>query len=323
MILAIDVGNTNIVIGGFENDSLCFVSRISSNSSITADEYAIKIKSVLSLCGVDESLVTGAIVSSVVPPLNNIISTAILLAYGVRTIMVGPGIKTGLSIRCDDPSSVGADIICACVAVKNLYGSPALIVDMGTATKLAAIDKNGAFVGVSIVSGVGVSLKALAERAAQLPEISLEAPRSVIGKNTVDSMRSGAIFGSASMIDGMIDRFNKEIGDELTVYATGGLSHIIVPHCKHEINLDSELVLKGLNILYKKNVDAPINFMSVFEDGIIGKYTLEDGSQYLFYADGSAGKKSPDGVVTHIDGNEKNIKKIWEDIGEGETDIID
>ncbi len=253
MILAIDVGNTNIVIGGFENDSLVFVSRVASNSAITEDEYATKIKSVLSLHGVDEGLVTGAIVSSVVPPLNSIIKKAIDLAYGVPALLVGPGIKTGLNIHCDDPSSVGADIICACVAVKNLYGSPALIVDMGTATKLCVIDKNGAFVGVSIVSGIGVSLKALAERAAQLPEISLEAPKTVIGKNTVDSMRSGAIFGSASMIDGMIDRFNEETGEELDVYATGGLSHIVVPHCKHKITLDSELVLKGLNILYGKN----------------------------------------------------------------------
>lgn len=253
MILAIDVGNTNIVIGGFEADSLVFVSRVASNSAITEDEYATKIRSVLSLRGVDESLVTGAIVSSVVPPLNTIIKKAIKLGYGVDALLVGPGIKTGLSIRCDDPSSVGADIICACVAVKNLYGAPALIVDMGTATKLTVIDKNGAFVGVSIVSGVGVSLKALAERAAQLPEISLEAPKSVIGKNTVDSMRSGAIFGSAAMIDGMIDRFNDEVGESLAVYATGGLSRIVVPHCKHDIKLDSELVLKGLNILYNKN----------------------------------------------------------------------
>ena len=254
MILAIDVGNTNIVIGGFEGDSLVFVSRVASNSAITEDEYATKIKSVLSLRGVDESLVTGAIISSVVPPLNSIIKKAVGLAYGVDALQVGPGIKTGLNIHCDDPSSVGADIISACVAVKNLYGYPSLIVDMGTATKLTVIDKNGAFVGVSIASGIGVSLKALAERAAQLPEISLEAPKTVIGKNTVDSMRSGAIFGSASMIDGMIDRFNEETGEELTVYATGGLSHIVVPHCKHSITLDSELVLKGLNILYNKNI---------------------------------------------------------------------
>jgi type III pantothenate kinase len=253
VILAIDVGNTNIVIGGFCDDSLVFVSRIASNSAITEDEYATKIQSVLSLHGVDENKIMGAIVSSVVPPLNSIIKKAISLAYGVDAILVGPGIKTGLSIHCDDPSSVGADIICACVAVKNLYGFPSLIVDMGTATKLTVIDQNGAFVGVSIVSGVGVSLKALAERAAQLPQISLEAPKTAIGKNTVDSMRSGAIFGSAAMIDGMIERFNAEMGAELPVYATGGLSQNIVPYCNHEITLDPELILKGLNILYKKN----------------------------------------------------------------------
>ena len=253
MILAIDIGNTNIVIGGFEEDNLKFVARIATNAVKTEDEYATKIKSILVLHKVDNKAIKGAIISSVVPPLNAIMKKAVNIVYGVDAIMVGPGIKTGINIQCDNPSTVGADLICACVAAHHIYNSPSLIIDMGTATKMMVMDEKGTFIGVSIIPGVGIGLKALASGTAQLPQISLEAPKSVIGKNTVDCMRSGVVFGNAAMIDGMIDRFCDEIGKELPVYATGGLSHTIVPHCKHNITLDRDLILKGLNILYKKN----------------------------------------------------------------------
>ncbi len=167
--------------------------------------------------------------------------------------MVAPGIKTGIQIICDNPATVGADLICACVAADSLYGSPSLIVDMGTATKIMVMDQNSAFIGVSIIPGVSIALKALASGTAQLPQISLEAPKSVIGKNTADCMRSGAVFGNASMIDGMIDRFCQEMGQELPVIATGGFSGTIIPHCRHQITVDENLVLKGLYILYQKN----------------------------------------------------------------------
>ncbi len=253
MVLAVDIGNTNIVLGGFMGDELKFVARIATNAAKTEDEYATKIKSILYLHEVEKTEVKGAIISSVVPPLTRVISDAINLVYAIRPVLVGPGIKTGINIRCDDPSTVGADLICACVAANSVYGNPSLIIDMGTATKMMVIDNKGTFIGVSIIPGVNIALKALASGTAQLPQISLEAPSSVIGKNTADCMRSGAVFGNASMIDGMIDRFNEEMGYELKLIATGGLSKTIIKHCKHNIISDDDLVLKGLNILYKKN----------------------------------------------------------------------
>ncbi len=253
MILTIDIGNTNIVLGGFKDDKLQFVARISTNATKTEDEYATKIRSILVLHDVDKSEIEGAIISSVVPPLNAVMKKAINLIYDIEPLMVQPGIKTGINIHCDNPASVGADLICACVAAHYLYGSPSLIIDMGTATKIMVMNDSGTFIGVSIIPGVNIALKALASGTAQLPQISLEAPKSVIGKNTVDCMQSGVVFGNASMIDGMIDRFNEEMGKDLSVYATGGLASTIIPHCKHKITMNENLVLEGLNIIYKKN----------------------------------------------------------------------
>ncbi len=253
MVLAIDIGNTNITLGGFYGDEPSFVARVSTDASKTADEYAGIILNILSLYKVDLASVKGAIISSVVPPLNTIMKDAVRFIYGVDSLLVGPGIKTGINIHCDTPSSVGADLICACVAAHHIYGSPSLIIDMGTATKMTLVDKNGAFDGVSIIPGVVMGLKALSSGTAQLPQVSLEVPKSVIGKNTVDCMRSGIVFGNASLLDGMIDRFNDAVGEEIPVLATGGLAATIIKHCKHSITLDENLVLKGLNIIYHKN----------------------------------------------------------------------
>ena len=253
MILAIDIGNTSIALGGFEGDELKFVVRLSTDISKTEDEYASKILNILSLHGVERGNVDGAIISSVVPPLNSIMKRAIDLAYGVESLMVCPGIKTGIGILCDSPSSVGADLICSCVAANTLYSAPSLIIDIGTATKMIVTNKNGAFIGVSIIPGVMMGLKALSNGTAQLPQVSLEAPSTVIGKNTVDCMKSGVIFGHASMIDGMIDRINHEIGEELPVIVTGGYAPVIASHCNHKMTIDEYLVLKGLNIIYNKN----------------------------------------------------------------------
>lgn len=253
MVLTVDIGNTNIMLGGFENDALRFVARISSNVLETEDEYACRLLSVLKLKQIDKNTITGAIISSVVPPLNSVMKRAVNIVFGIDPLMVGPGIKTGIGIQCDNPSSVGADLICACVAVHSIYGGPALVADMGTATKIIAVNAKGAFVGVSLMPGVLMGLEALSDGTAQLPKVSLEAPPTIIAKNTVDCMKSGAVFGHAAMIDGMIDRINSEFGDELPVYATGGFSHVIVPHCQHKLIPDEHLVLKGLNILYNKN----------------------------------------------------------------------
>lgn len=253
MILAIDAGNTNIDIGGFVENQLKFVSRISSDTKKTEDEFSILVSSCLSLHEISKKEIEGVIVSSVVPPLNSIIKKMSSFLFGIEPLFVGPGIKSGIGIQCDSPSSVGADIISAAVAANYIYGSPSLIIDIGTATKMTVVNKSGAFIGTSIIPGVLMGLNALSEATAQLPKISIEPPKSVIAKNTTECMRSGVIFGNASMIDGMIDRINEEFGENLPVYATGGLASTIVPYCKKDIFVDEHLVLKGLNILYHKN----------------------------------------------------------------------
>jgi len=253
MILAVDIGNSHIVFGGFEEDELVFTARISTDTTATEDEYASKIISIMSVHNISKDQVEGAIISSVVPPITSIMKKAISFIADVKVIVVGPGVKTGINLHCDVPSTVGADIICSCVATHNLYGSPALIVDMGTATKMILVSDQGAFEGVSIIPGVMIGLNALSSGTAQLPQVNLENPGRVIAKNTVDCMKSGVIYGNASMIDGMIDKVYEEYGKEIPVYATGGLAPTIVKYCSKEITLNSELVLLGLNLIYKKN----------------------------------------------------------------------
>lgn len=253
MILTVDIGNTNIALGGFEGEEPLFVVRISTEAKKTADEYASKILSVLGVHKVEAQTISGAIISSVVPPLNGVMKEAVRIIWGIDPLVVGPGIKTGINIHCDTPSSVGADLICAAVAAQSIYGRASLIVDLGTATKMTLLNDKGAFAGVSIMPGVEMGRNALAENTAQLPKVELEAPRFVVGKNTTDSMRSGVIFGNASMIDGMIDRICEETGMELAVLATGGCASTVIVHCRHKIEIDENLVLKGLNIIYGKN----------------------------------------------------------------------
>ena len=251
MILTIDAGNTNIVIGGFIDDELKFVSRIGTNAKKTEDEYAVLIKNIVSLYGVNSREVKGAILSSVVPPLNKIIKKALLTVYNISP-MVGPGIKTGVNLLVDNPSQVGADLVCSAAAVYNHYETPALVIDMGTATKMSLVDKNGAFTGVSIIPGIEIGMNALAGGTAQLPQISLDAPKSVIGKNTVDAMQSGVVYGNASLIDGMVEKIIEEFG-EMNIVATGGLAGFIIPYCKKKMIIDDNLILKGLLAIYKKN----------------------------------------------------------------------
>ena len=253
MILAIDIGNSNLTLGGFSGDELSFTARISTDSTATEDDYAYRILNILSLYNIDKALIDGAIISSVVPQLNGVISGAVKKIASTDPLLVGPGIKTGIKIQCDNPASVGADLICASVAVHFIYGTPALIVDMGTATKITFVDSSGAFVGTSIMPGVYMGLSALSEKTAQLPKVSLDAPCSVIAKNTADCMKSGIIFGNASMVDGMIERISGEMGEDFPVYVTGGYSSVILPYCKHKVTHDEHLVLKGLNLIYRKN----------------------------------------------------------------------
>lgn len=253
MILTIDMGNTNIVIGGIDNERTYFVERVTTNHGKTDLEYAVNIKSILEIHGIAPSSIEGAILSSVVPPLNSTILSAVEKICGFRPMMVGAGMKTGLNIIMDNPKTVGSDMIVDAVAALKEYPCPIIVIDMGTATTMSVVDKSGNYIGGVILPGLKVSLDSLSGKAAQLPYISLDVPGKVIGKNTIDCMRSGIMYGNAAMIDGIIDRMEAELGTTASLVATGGLAKFIAPLCRHTISYEDDLLLKGLLILYNKN----------------------------------------------------------------------
>lgn len=254
MILAIDMGNTNIVIGCIDDEKIHFVERMSTDHAKTELEYAISFKNVLELYQIQVENIEGVIISSVVPPLVNIIKKAVKKVVNKNPKVVGPGIKTGLNILMDNPAQVGSDLIVSAVAGLKEYEAPLIFVDMGTATTISVIDENKNYIGGAILPGAYTSLNALVSNTAQLPRISMEAPKKVIGKNTIDCMKSGMIFGNAACIDGMIERIEAELGREATIVATGGLAPNVVPYCKKKIIIDDALLLKGLKLIYDKNI---------------------------------------------------------------------
>ena len=253
MILAIDIGNTNIVIGCVDEHKTYFFERISTVKTKTELEYAIDINMVLKLNEISPEMIDGGIICSVVPQITNIVRIAAEKVLRKRILVVGPGIKTGLNILMDNPAQLGSDLVAGAVAGINEYPLPLIIIDMGTATTICVIDSNRNYIGGMILPGVIVSLNSLTANASQLQGISLDAPKHMIGKNTIDCMKSGIINGNASMLDGMIRRIQEEIGQEATVVATGGLSKSIVPYCKEKVILDDDLLMKGLLIIYNKN----------------------------------------------------------------------
>ena len=253
MILTIDVGNTNVVLGCVENGEVKSISRLATNTSDLPNDYALKMRQSFEFDGVDYRSFEGAILSSVVPQVNRAIRSAVRKLTGLECMIVGAGIKTGVNVKIDDPGTLAGDLITGTVGALSLYPPPLIIVDMGTATTIVAVDKDGAYIGGAIVPGVNLSYEALSSGTSLLPNISIEAPKKCIATNTVDSMKSGAVFGTAAMIDGMIERMEAELGGEATVVATGGLSGGIMPYCRHEIRHEPELLLKGLAILYQKN----------------------------------------------------------------------
>ena len=253
MILAVDIGNSNIVIGGIEEMEILFEARLRTDSTKTSDEYCIDLKMILEVYGVQSSQVEGAIISSVVPQVMNSMKTALKKLTGHTALVVGPGLKTGLNIKIENPAQTGADLVVGSVAALREHKAPIIVIDMGTATTVTVIDETGAFIGGSICPGVKISLDALTERTALLPGLQLDQPKRAIGKNTIDCMRSGIMLGNACMLDGLIARFEEEIGSKATVVATGGIAKFIIPMCRTPIIYDKDLLLKGLNILYKKN----------------------------------------------------------------------
>ena len=253
MILAIDMGNSNIVLGGIDEAKTYFVERITTNQGKTDLEYAINIKNILEIHNINKTQIEGAILSSVVPPLNETISSSVQKIFGFRPMLVGSGMKTGLNIQMDNPKTVGSDLIVDAVAAIHEYPCPIIIIDMGTATTMSVIDPSGNYIGGVILPGLKVSLDSLSGKTAQLPYISLDIPEKVIGKNTIDCMRSGIIYSNAAMMDGLADRMEEEL-------ATGGLARFITPLCSHNIIYDNELLLKGLLILYRKNQENSRNW---------------------------------------------------------------
>ena len=253
MILAIDIGNSNIVIGGFEDDSIEFTARIATDVCRTEEQYAVEIHQILHLYGYSAKEMEGSIISSVVPQLTTVMKTALRTIIGKKPLVVGPGLKTGFNIKLDNPTTLGADRVADTVAAINNYPLPLMVVDMGTATTISVTNEKLEFLGGAIMPGLRLSLEALSDRASLLPHIDLTVPKTIVAKNTIDAMNSGMIFGTASMIDGMIDRIQEEMGRELTVVATGGLSKYVIPQCKHQIIHDPNLLLKGLRVLYYKN----------------------------------------------------------------------
>ncbi|MBO5060478.1 MAG: type III pantothenate kinase [Clostridia bacterium] len=253
MVLAIDIGNTNIVIGCFLEDKILFIERISTNHAATDLEYASMIKTALHINGHSSEELKGAIISSVVPSVTNTVRRAVEKYAKVDVMVVSPGIKTGLSIMVDNPAQLGSDLVVDAVAGINNYPVPQIIIDMGTATTLSVIDKKKNYIGGVITTGMAISADALTSRTSQLPKIAFDSPRNVIGKNTVDCMKNGIMYSTAGAIDGLVERIEEELGEMCTVIATGGLASIVTPLCKKKIILDDELLLKGLMIIYNKN----------------------------------------------------------------------
>ena len=253
MLLAIDIGNTHIVLGGIVEGTVQFEARLATDLRRTADQYWLDLKSILCEYGVGPGEVSDCIISSVVPPVFNEVCRGAERVVGKRPMVVAPGLKTGLNIQMDVPSKVGSDRIVAVVAALDRYKPPLILIDMGTATTIEVVTEGNHYIGGCIIPGVGVSLEAVTTQTAQLPGIQLGKPGKVIGKNTEDCMRSGVMYGAAAMLDGMLDRVEEELGRPATAIATGGIAKLIVPLCRRHIIVDDGLLLKGLYILYQKN----------------------------------------------------------------------
>ena len=253
MILAIDIGNTNIVIGCIQDEDIIFNERVSTSHTATDLEYAIQIKNIFEIHNTSPDIIEGAVMSSVVPSITESVSSAVTKLINIPPVVIGPGVKTGLRILTDNPRQLGSDLVVDAVAGINYYKAPLIIIDMGTATTISVIDKENSYLGTLIIPGLRTSLDALVSGAAQLPKIRLEKPQRVIGTNTSECMTNGVMFYTASGIDGCIDKIENELGEKCTVIATGGLAGAITPLCNHDIIYDNDLLLKGLKVLYDKN----------------------------------------------------------------------
>jgi type III pantothenate kinase len=254
MLLAVDIGNTNIVFGCVnDDDEIVVFERISTNHSATSAEYASLIKNLLEMNSFPLSSITDAVMSSVVPSVTTTVKEAVRKLFGVDVMVAGPGVKTGLNILIDNPRQLGSDQAVDAVAAINSYPVPQIIIDMGTATTMSVVDSKKNYLGGLIMTGMRVATDALIQRTAQLPKIDFELPDSIIGTNTIDCMKNGALYSNACALDGIIERIEEKLGEKCTVIATGGLAEVVVPLCRRDIILDKDLLIKGLTIIYRKN----------------------------------------------------------------------
>lgn len=256
MILTIDIGNSSISVGAFGSDGrLAFAAALETVPHASRDRCAMDLLNLFRLYGAEIRSVEGTILSCVVPPLEACMAGAVDFLTGRKPLMVGPGIKTGLNIRSDLHNQLGSDIVASSVAALAQYPSPVIVIDLGTATTFSLL-RGGVYEGCAILPGVRLGLEALSERAAELPQISMELPPSPLGRNTIDAMRSGVLYGNAGMVDSMIERFEAACGEPAkAVVATGGNAPLILPHCRREIVYEPALLLNGLYLLYRKNTE--------------------------------------------------------------------
>lgn len=256
MIFVFDVGNTNIVLGVYDQDVLKHHWRIETNRQKTEDEYGMVVKQFFSSEGLNLTDIKGIIISSVVPPIMYSLEQMCKKYFSINPMVIGPGIKTGLNIKYDNPKEVGADRIVNAVAAIELYGSPLIIVDFGTATTYCYVNESNQYMGGAIAPGIGISTEALYTRASKLPRIEIAKPKNIIGKNTVNAMQSGILYGYVGQVEGIVARIKSQALVDPKVVATGGLATLIAKESSVIDIVDPFLTLKGLNMIYKKNVDS-------------------------------------------------------------------